>query len=736
MQLTSIHAIALKGRTFTHLLAPLTVVAGPNDAGKSAVADAVRLALIGYLPEHGKTNSATFALCSGSRLLIEAHFHRGPQISREWKKTGKQVKYTGDGPTEAPLVMLDANEYFGKSDSARVDMLFAVLNPKDFTPEAITAKIKAAVAEHGVLDELPELLDQGGDNIEQWISLVDDALDTAKAEAAANARRFAGTIQGIVQLRASDPLIDGASLQQETLKLDRDLATATQRLGELKQQAQSATANESRRNDRVYKIAQLRVLVGDTAVTDDLAELEAQRQECERELRVLREAHAVAQERHRGAEAKRARADIVSVRLREQLAIPQPAKDMVATLQNEIDGLPVFDVSAAQQAYAKAHGAAESIRTRSKTNDEAKQRAAKFRDTHLGESTCPTCGTAGADFHEAIDTMYQRRIAELDQEVVAIEREFQAAQQELGNAELRRNEALRVEKERQRLERSLGEAKLAEKRAADAMAMILQYRQELEQIGIVTTTPPEAPPEIAATQRRLDHLEKEKARAEAAARMAELQAELDALPPPAAELDEAIYSVECGIDAIDAQRTEVQANRRKLDAQLADERTSTDAKEKQEAELTREQLIKVARDTLATERARIIDEAFRPLLDRVNTFTAGILPTPLEFREGELGRFNGPSWVPVRCFGGAHTAVTYAGLQTALASQAPAKIVIVDELGRLDGPTKEKFLANVGAALKAGLLDQFIGIDVDPGFYLTAAETVRFTGLNLIEVKR
>lgn len=124
-----------------------------------------------------------------------------------------------------------------------------------------------------------------------------------------------------------------------------------------------------------------------------------------------------------------------------------------------------------------------------------------------------------------------------------------------------------------------------------------------------------------------------------------------------------------------------------------------------------------ARKAVASERAGLIDATFGPLLERVNVFTQGILETPLEYREGELGRFVGPSWVPVRCFGGTHQAVTYAGIQAALGSGAPARLVIVDEMGRFDRKNKGLFMRNVQMAIKSGLIDQFLGCDVSAEHY-------------------
>lgn len=742
MQILTIQAKSLKSRSFSQGLKPFNIIAGPNDSGKTAIADAVRLALIGYLPELGKTNSATYTLASGAHMSVEAFMANGDTITREWVKKGKTVKATESVPVgfpATPLVMLDAREYFGKSDRERVEMLFGVLNPQDFTPAAVGAKVTKAVEEIGRLDDLELMLDQPHETIEQWITSVADALDAAKSEAAANARRFAGTVQGIVQLRAADPLIDPEGLRVESVSLEGSLAVAHARLGELRGSTKAATANDEQRRELTGKIARLAAQVGTTA-TGDPAELQQQHAHETERAATLRAEYAAARERYQIAQSKRARADVLTNKLREALSVPGASNELVAKLHKEIGELAPVDVAAAQQKVARATADLEGVKSRQRANDQARTRADAFRDQHLGEHTCPTCGTAGSEFHEAINEMHSRRIAELDGERTGIASDFEHATEALRQADAARNAALESEKRAQKLQRDLSAARLAQANSEAAAKLITQYRQELEQIGDTTAPEPVPPPELEAAQRRAEGLSAEIARATAAATLAEHEASLAKLPPAGGELDEAIYATECQIEELESQRTGLAERRRKLEAQLADERTMADAKEKQEMELTREQLLKIARDTLNAERERIINEAFRPLITQVNTFTAGILPTPLEFHEGELGRFNGGSWVPVRAFGGAFTAVTYAGLQAALGASAPAKLVIVDELGRLDATNKGKFLKNIQAAIAAGIVEQFIGIDVDPDFYLTAPgtspRTVTIQGLNLIQVTK
>ncbi len=72
MLIKSISGANIKGRTFNHDLGALNLITGPNKRGKSAIADACRLVLLGYLPELGKTNADTFRLCSADKMEVGA----------------------------------------------------------------------------------------------------------------------------------------------------------------------------------------------------------------------------------------------------------------------------------------------------------------------------------------------------------------------------------------------------------------------------------------------------------------------------------------------------------------------------------------------------------------------------------------------------------------------------------------------------------------------------------------
>jgi hypothetical protein len=105
----------------------------------------------------------------------------------------------------------------------------------------------------------------------------------------------------------------------------------------------------------------------------------------------------------------------------------------------------------------------------------------------------------------------------------------------------------------------------------------------------------------------------------------------------------------------------------------------------------------------------------------------------LSFNGSELGYWADTPirWVPWRTFSGTEQLIAFVALQAALAATSEVKIVVTDELGRLDDENKDQFLRNVAAAIKAGVIDQWIGVDTEGVPRTTAA----VLGLTLKEVK-
>jgi hypothetical protein len=107
---------------------------------------------------------------------------------------------------------------------------------------------------------------------------------------------------------------------------------------------------------------------------------------------------------------------------------------------------------------------------------------------------------------------------------------------------------------------------------------------------------------------------------------------------------------------------------------------------------------------------KMVEEAFGAILEKANRLTDGILPSRLEYKDGDIGRWNGGTWVRHKAFSGTEKALAYAAISVALAADAPCKIVMIDELARLDAPNALKLLYRAHELIEAGVIDQFIGV--------------------------
>lgn len=141
----------------------------------------------------------------------------------------------------------------------------------------------------------------------------------------------------------------------------------------------------------------------------------------------------------------------------------------------------------------------------------------------------------------------------------------------------------------------------------------------------------------------------------------------------------------------------------------------------QRAKLTEEKSVKLAKQlesvekmltVLQTKQEDISTEAFNRLLEKARLFTDGILLSPLEYRNSELGRMQNGAWVPHETFSGTEKLLAYAGMCVALAQNSPMKIVLTDELGVLDEGNKKKLIYRMVELAKNGDIDMFLGADV------------------------
>lgn len=725
MQITTIKGTGIKARTFTAALQPVTVIAGPNDSGKTAIADAVRLALLGYIPELGKTNAATFAIASGSEMTIEAEIEGLGTISRKWRKTAKTVTATATGAESigeaTPIAMMDARDYFSRSPAGQISLLFSLIELDESKFSSETIRTELIDAEPDFAETVARLAVKQGDSMEAWIIATMEKFTAEIKSAKETAERFNGAAQSIIQLREQKPIIDAAAATQK----DAEIRESIDRLGKEKAvfEAQGRAVMQIEQN-RAKLAASLK------AITEKVREglRESKVIAGELESAVAMEAGLAADLRTESARWEQYKAgqwqrekltrEIAQIQIPPESVGPDRLRELEAVITE--NALKPNEYGIAEQALNSERFNADA-KTIARINRE--QEIAAHDDRYRSQSQadkCPTCGTCGDAWKTALRTKYEAEKAELlarweaekaaESEATvkhkAASREIAKLRDKMQTAQLARESLHRFEGEI--ATRQVAVARLAAKQVELASLETGGGMNEPKKTAIHIQT------EALIAKLRAELIEATESE-RAAEEMRSIDARIQELPPEDPnDPDARAYSLECEISELREDLAASAETLKLVSAQLAEEKTLIESREASDKATNEMKAMKALRDLLAKKREEMINESVGPILGTVNFFTRNIIPTALEYRDGEIGRFNGPSWVPVRAMGGTHQAAVYAGINAALGTKAPAKIVIVDEMGRFDTANKRQFVRNIQHAIRNGLIDQFIGIDTAP----------------------
>lgn len=259
MYLKRISGRSIKGGDFDIDLTQANVLTGDNFAGKTRVMDAIRLLLVGYLPELGKLPRATFELASGPSMTVRGDFDNGETIIRRWYlqgdtvKTEQELPKSQDGAEQLLTVMMNAEQYFALTDQQRVNYVFANCPiAGDMTRRGIVDRVVDAAPSYAFneIDYEPEL------SLQDWIGeKIDEAADRWKAAKDA-AKRMEETVRGLTALRAEDekgrPI---AAIEDDVTATELRLAELNDRKTELGGRVMAMQAGKLRRAEIARALA-------------------------------------------------------------------------------------------------------------------------------------------------------------------------------------------------------------------------------------------------------------------------------------------------------------------------------------------------------------------------------------------------------------------------------------------------------------------------------------------------
>lgn len=263
MYIKHLQAESFKGRSFNHELAPITVVVGDNFAGKSAIADALGIGLIGYDPALGKRNMDTFKLAGTSEMSLLLVTDQGHRFYHKWvsdKEGG--IKYTKQQPEDlesTPVEMLSLQEYLYETTAAqRIKAIFERIDMSKFDDEAVLKKITKladdlpARAQPVVMALCKELTasmarrDKLNETVQGWLEAQINSWKTRKKQASADSDYALGAIRAARET-LNQFAIAPKDVGNQLEKARADLQTLNARMGAIEEKCSTWNKGKERR---------------------------------------------------------------------------------------------------------------------------------------------------------------------------------------------------------------------------------------------------------------------------------------------------------------------------------------------------------------------------------------------------------------------------------------------------------------------------------------------------------
>jgi DNA repair exonuclease SbcCD ATPase subunit len=163
--------------------------------------------------------------------------------------------------------------------------------------------------------------------------------------------------------------------------------------------------------------------------------------------------------------------------------------------------------------------------------------------------------------------------------------------------------------------------------------------------------------------------------------------------------------------------TAAESNVRRLTQQRAEARTRAKAKEESDKVKIEAQVLKEFCRLLADMQAQIVNAAIGPIVDRLNVMFKGVLDMPLCYKDGIIGTESPTGFYSMRTFCGAEKALAMSAIGFALAAESPVKIVVLDEMGRIDSEYKKLFVETMFKLQASGIINQIIMADTSVADY-------------------
>jgi exonuclease SbcC len=681
MKIKTLSAKGLKGGDFSHDLTAVNVIVGPNFGGKTARLEAIRLALMGYLPELGKQSASTFQLARGTEMEVCATFDEGSTQKRSWTEHRGAVKAALDanGTVSVPPVLLDSNEYFSLGDKDRMRYVFGLCNCEQLDGKPVadvliskfkSIKIDVHNEQHeAAIKELCSMIDDGDrlrheceGPVQEWLESVVEDLRTRLKLAKANSDRMAKTVQGLTALQATED--EGAiqNLEKQLTATRAEIAETAGKLAVLVEKIRQLKAAESEAAELVRRIN----AAGDKSL--DIAEFEKRQIEAnaKRTLAGLEESNAIKAETAK-AEALQIEIDAYKSETEELSGKMWHAAGVRSDLENEI----------------------------SRIEKESEQASIKH-EADITLDCCPFCKTKKKGWQKEIVTAYEEQQRKVFEALGSLNAKLADARTAEG--------CLQVLTDESKAKDQAIQTKRNEQSAINCNVSRLMRAAEEARNKIIA--------EYDDATRRLNAARESQKDVEAdKAKLAALPALLTQEEAAALVSEQSLLKSK--IELLEQKVSQIDARQKAYHQAQNDEKRNAQAVLEHRGYVAQTAVCKEAVAVLEALQGELVKHAFGTILERANKVCQGILKTPLDYKDGEIGRYEGGQWISHRTFSGSEKAVAYAGISVALAWDSPIKIVLIDELSRFDDANLAGLLVRMLELTRDGKLDQFIGCAVN-----------------------
>jgi len=690
--LKKISNTGLKSGDFCHELDRLNLIVGRSARNKTAVLDAIRLVLtratiLGRSAELNGTTVKIMDLARNGHIEVSAEDQAGRRRTLRWNRGKKDPVEVAVEFPGAPNLLADPSEYIGLSDAKKVEYAFKCYRmdeSPEFNPVAITQKIRNLPApqdEHHTAahDSILEMLRaettvqaQSGGTIQRWIETVVGLLRKRLSNAIAAAERMTKTVQGItalqtnVSLRNPEPdLVAKRSHWNEICIRQNSHELSLRELDDLEQRAKEIAG----------QIAEF-PLVDNATLATEIAETTKEIQRIEASSLVVSSELAALDE-----QKLRAELDSLNIEISARVSGLPDAMKTLAEL--EFRKFQATTFIANQRAIIKTRTEQFEIATRRKC--------------------CAACGAApehwaGEYSREAQKQAFNKWLSEAEAKIRQQE-EVESSSEKLLNAA---RAVVQAEETRDK--------DIAEKRQRAAAIQLSLNRLAKAQ----NDARAEKERILTAKRRELTALEaKRQSIAISESRRAELTAKLDEVKARAAKVDRAEIqkAVErCNIAVRDLNVEIGQLETQKaifLKAQ-ADEQRNAQALLEHAKACADVAVTKMVIAELERIQSEMVELAFEAILKTVNSVTSPLIPEPIQYRDGEIGRWVNGTWVKHESFSAAEKSLTYAGVSLALSKDSPIKIILLDTFESVNppGPVVDRMRQLV----ECGVIDQFVAV--------------------------